>query len=385
MPRDLLVICIFATICIIISPLFKESKIKILNNTFNDNPHQKPISLLKTNFLTQKNHTIKSNNFKKIVLLCDTFLPGSFAGSEISAYETIKYLRDRGHNISVFIHKPAGKEYDGFKLYKYYENDPFCKKELITADIVLYQMADHYYNFNLIQQREKPVFIFIHVAKAYHWILTQKVSFPIVVVFNSRATQDTLPTIHDNIRMIPYVNTKPFYPLREKTIQNDIVCLINCNTTKGVTQFNEIVKKMKHIQFIGVKGGYGHQDLLNPCPPNLVYMENQTDIRIVFKKIGVLLMPSKSETWGRAAVEAMSSGVPVIHSEAEGLVECIGGAGIMCQRDDIEGWCQAIERIIGDKAYRTILRENGFRRVKEIEAEQIRGRQEFAMKIEADN
>ena len=52
-------------------------------------------------------------------------------------------------------------------------------------------------------------------------------------------------------------------------------------------------------------------------------------------------------------------------------------------RYDIDGWCQAIERIIGDKAYRELLRQNGFRRVKEIEGEQIRGRQELAMKIES--
>ena len=383
MSRDLLVIGAFAVICIMISPFFKESKLQLLKDTPNTVQDQGPPPLLKTNFLTEKNATIKSDNSKQIVLLGDTFLPGSFAGSEISAYETIKYLRDRGHSISVFIHKPVAKEYDGFKLYKYDESSPFCKENLLTADIVLYQMSDHYYNFNLIQEREKPVFISIHVAKAYHWILTQKVSFPIVVVFNSRATQDALPTIHDNMRMIPYVNTKPFYLLREKTVQNDVVCLINCNVTKGVAQFNEIVKKMKQVQFIGVKGGYGDQDLLDPCPPNLTYMENQKDIRIVFKKIGILLMPSKSETWGRAAVEAMASGVPVIHSEADGLVECVGGAGVMCQRDDIDGWCQAIERIIGDKAYRELLRQNGFRRVKEIEGEQTRGRQELAMKIES--
>lgn len=383
MSRDLLVIGAFAVICIMISPFFKESKLQILKNTVNDKPDQGPPPLLKTNFLTQKNATIKTDQSKKIVLLGDTFLPGSFAGSEISAYETIKYLRDRGHSISVFIDKPAAKEYDGFKLYKYNENDPFCKEQLIAADIVLYQMTDYYYNFNIIQQRDKPVFICIHVSKAYHWILSQKVSFPIVVIFNSRATQEALPTIHDNMRMVPYVNTTPFYSLRDNTVQNDVVCLINCNLSKGALQFNEIVKKMKQVQFIGVKGGYGDQELLDPCPPNLTYMENQRDIRIVFKKIGILLMPSKSETWGRAAVEAMASGVPVIHSEAEGLVESVGGAGVLCQRDDIDGWCQAIERIIGDKAYREVLRQNGFRRVKEIEAEQIRGRQELAMKIES--
>ena len=111
-------------------------------------------------------------------------------------------------------------------------------------------------------------------------------------------------------------------------------------------------------------------------------MENQKDIKVVFRQIGILLMPSKNETWGRTAVEAMASGVPVIHSESAGLVECIGGAGIMCFRDDEDAWVDAIRRILGDRAYRERLRQNGFKRIEEINAEQDRGREELAMKVE---
>ena len=93
-------------------------------------------------------------------------------------------------------------------------------------------------------------------------------------------------------------------------------------------------------------------------------------------------MPSNNETWGRTAVEAMASGIPVIHSESPGLVECVGGAGIQCDRIDVDGWCQSIRRILGDRAFREHLRQNGFKRVKEIEVEQIRGRQELARMIE---
>ena len=112
-------------------------------------------------------------------------------------------------------------------------------------------------------------------------------------------------------------------------------------------------------------------------------MENQEDITIVFKKIGILVMPSKNETWGRTAVEAMSAGVPVIHSEAPGLVECVGGAGIMCVHNDVDAWVDAINRLINDRAYRERLRQYGFKRVGEIEYEQTRGRQELAAKIES--
>jgi glycosyltransferase involved in cell wall biosynthesis len=208
-------------------------------------------------------------------------------------------------------------------------------------------------------------------------------SFPISVVYNSHMTQDTLPTLHDNMRMIPFVETEKFKSVRSNTIQNDVVCLINCNQNKGGELFKELANKMKDVQFLGVKGGYSNQVIDNNPPPNLRYIDNQKDIMVVFKKIGILVMPSKNETWGRTAVEAMSSGVPVIHSESAGLVECVGGAGIMCVHDDIDAWEDAIRRLISDRAYRERIRQHGFKRIEEIQVEQVRGRQELAMKIEA--
>jgi glycosyltransferase involved in cell wall biosynthesis len=79
----------------------------------------------------------------------------------------------------------------------------------------------------------------------------------------------------------------------------------------------------------------------------------------------------------------MASGVPVIHSESPGLVECVGGAGILCMRHDKDAWEDAIRKLLNDHRYREMIRENGFNRIKQITAEQIRGRQELAMKIES--
>jgi glycosyltransferase involved in cell wall biosynthesis len=183
--------------------------------------------------------------------------------------------------------------------------------------------------------------------------------------------------------MIPYVDTSKFKNLRDLTIKNDVVCLINCNSNKGGQIFKDLAYKMPNVQFLGVKGGYSDQIVDAYPPTNLKYIENQKDILVVFKQIGILVMPSKNETWGRTAVEAMASGVPVIHSESPGLVECLGGAGILCMRDDEDAWIQAIQRIIGDPAYRERVRQNGFKRVGEIDLEQRRGRQELAMKIES--
>ena len=365
MSRNLLVLVAFALLCIILSPLYKHQQISYKEII--------PIPIT-------KEVTVKKSNPKKIILLSDSFLPTTFAGSELSAYETIKYLRQRGHDISVYVKIYKVSEYDGFPIYKIDFNDDKCKDEILNADIVFYQMGREYVNLDTVKLRKKMTYIFIHVLNSYDWLLQQRVNFPITIVYNSRMTQDTIPSFYNNMRMIPYVDTSKLRLNKEFTMQNDVVTLINCNQNKGGEILVEIAKKMPDVQFLGVRGGYSNQIIEKST--NLTYMDNQKDINIVLRKTGILIMPSNNETWGRTAVEAMASGIPVIHSESPGLVECVGGAGIQCDRIDVDGWCQSIRRILGDRAFREHLRQNGFKRVKEIEVEQIRGRQELARMIE---
>ena len=368
MSRELIGFAVIALACIILSPFYTKPSAIIIY------PRVKEIEQVKV--------SVKSKNTKTIVLLSDSFLPTTFAGSELSAYETIKYLRERGHKISIYVKEWEVSEYDGFKIHKYDINDMYCKQAIINSDLVFFQMYDDPKNLEIVKNRDKPVYLFIHMVNSYGWLLQQKVSFPISVIYNSNMTQDTLPTLHDNMRMIPYVETDKFKSLRSNTVQNDIVCLINCNKNKGGELFKELAYKMPDVQFLGVKGGYSDQIVDNKPPPNLSYINTQKDITVIFKKIGILVMPSRNETWGRTAVEAMSSGVPVIHSESAGLVECVGGAGIMCSHDDKDAWEDAIRRLISDRAYRERIRQNGFKRIEEIQVEQTRGRQELAIKVE---
>jgi hypothetical protein len=109
MSRDLLVIAAIALMCLLISPFYKEKRQLVTN--------EQPLYRSSNMISIARHTTIKTSNPKTMVLLSDTFLPGSFAGSEITAYETLKYLRERGHDIIVIIRNPKVSEYDGFKIY----------------------------------------------------------------------------------------------------------------------------------------------------------------------------------------------------------------------------------------------------------------------------
>jgi hypothetical protein len=112
-------------------------------------------------------------------------------------------------------------------------------------------------------------------------------------------------------------------------------------------------------------------------------MDHTADIREVFRKTRVVLMPSLYESYGRVAVEAACAGIPAIVHPTEGLLESlnadkpdwvveytraklkneriptpeqlkggwVSGTGIFCDRDDLVSWKSQLERLYFDEVY----------------------------------
>ena len=68
-----------------------------------------------------------------------------------------------------------------------------------------------------------------------------------------------------------------------------------------------------------------------------------------------LVHPSRDEGFGFTPLEAMAVGTPVIASDAGSLPETTGGAALLVDPDDVDGWAAAIERVVGDPAERVAL------------------------------
>ena len=167
---------------------------------------------------------------------------------------------------------------------------------------------------------------------------------------------------------IPSIVVYPpvFWKEYETETTREFVTLINLNKNKGGDVLVKIAKKMPDIKFMGVKGGYDKQ-ILNIHLTNINYVENTSFIKSAYAKTDILLVPSKEESWGRVAVEAMSSGIPVIAHPTPGLLESCGDAGIFCDRDDPDAWVAAIRRLKTDADYYKSVSDLCKKRAKELD------------------
>jgi glycosyltransferase involved in cell wall biosynthesis len=137
------------------------------------------------------------------------------------------------------------------------------------------------------------------------------------------------------------------------TTPGDHVTLINLSRDKGAEVFYQLAERLPDRKFLAVQGGYGVQ-ILDDLP-NVTIVPHLPPERMrdeVYARTRVLLMPSAHESYGRVGVEAMCSGIPVIAHPTDGLRESLGDAGVFVDRDDIDGWENALRRLLDGRRWR---------------------------------
>ncbi|UVE17954.1 glycosyltransferase family 4 protein [Pseudomonas sp. LS44] len=80
----------------------------------------------------------------------------------------------------------------------------------------------------------------------------------------------------------------------------------------------------------------------------------------------MLLFPSLYEGFGLPVLEAMASGVPVLLTARTSLQEVAGPAGVYLEPGDDQGWCAAIQRLLGDQPEWQARRTVGLQRAQEF-------------------
>lgn len=306
-----------------------------------------------------------------IVWLMRAYLPNVKAGAEITAHELNKYLVAAGWRVIIVLHDWKQESLDGVELVKFDAEEGPKQEELFkAADVFFCQNYVAQDALKVLEPYGKPVVYFLHIEKEKQDVLQTRFGVPLAVVYNSLTQKEQNPTVHPSTIVRPFIEWSSFKP-RFREIQNGPVILLNCNENKGGKVLQNLAAQMRDVPFVGVRGAYSKQlDSDSAQPANLTYRPLVEDPRPIYEEAGVVIMPSKSESWGRVALEAMASGVPVIVSTAGGLRESTGGAAAAtCRIDDMTCWSQTIRRLRGDQEFYRACVGAGLRRTEKLQTE----------------
>ncbi|MFD4547292.1 glycosyltransferase family 4 protein [Streptomyces sp. NPDC058466] len=138
------------------------------------------------------------------------------------------------------------------------------------------------------------------------------------------------------------------------TKPGDRITLVNTNPDKGGGLFHDLAQRMPDRKFLAVMGAYGAQtDYSDLSNVEVVEQVSGHEMReAVYGRTKVLLMPSFYESWGRAGVEALASGIPVLAHPTPGLCESLAEGGIFLERQDLDGWEAVLRKLESPAEYR---------------------------------
>lgn len=292
-------------------------------------------------------------------ILCSIHLypPKHNCGAEYMLHRINKYLISKGHHVRVLLHQANHYKitnnyvFDGIDVFP---PNPVVIENLFNwSNIIITHLDYTKWTVSYAAMRKKPVFHLIHNSHPYPEIINAERNQHIV--YNSKWLKEELGYKFDNFTLNPPIDSS-FFNSDIDPWENDFITLINLNENKGGKIFEQIARALPNKKFLAIRGSYDEQII--PNSPNITVMENTSNIKEVYKKTKILLMPSKYESWGMTASEAMTYGIPVICTETPGLKENCDKAGIYIKnRDDIKEWINAICRLDEEKNYKSASRK----------------------------
>jgi glycosyltransferase involved in cell wall biosynthesis len=285
----------------------------------------------------------------KVVFFIHAWAGTHNSGAEWTAHHYAKFLHEKGAEISVILPEnqihPTGEKFDFIKfIVGYFSNDFFLA--LQNADVIFTHLDSTGIAINWSQHYKKQLIFLSHNDHDYRSIRFKANN--IHVVYNNTANKK-------NIEGGQYPNESivckpPIFveDVKYNRKHGKNVTLINCNENKGGRILIELAKRLPKIKFLGVLGSYGEQ-IIDDTLPNLKYVEQTSEVHLIYGKSNIILVPSDYESYGRVGLEAAINRLPVICTPTDGLKECLGAAGLYFDRNDFDGMAKKITELMSDE------------------------------------
>ncbi|HEY6738632.1 MAG TPA: glycosyltransferase family 4 protein [Actinopolymorphaceae bacterium] len=281
----------------------------------------------------------------RIVAYTNLYMPMCRAGAQTTLRDLLRPLRDR-HDITIVVDNGQGRTQPYL-----WEGIPVLPDARQAEDLGLLKSADLFVTHlqatapasRIAEAYDIPVIQVLHADQVgEHEYLRHRCDF---VVFNSYWLRDSFPEYHGPSAVV----YPPVTPEEYRAAPGAAVTLINIADIKGSGVFYALAERFPSVSFLGVIGGYGDQDVRDL--PNVTVIDSVDDMREVYGRTRVLLMPSTYESFGRCAIEAAASGIPTIAAPTPGLQESLAGAGIYCDTDDLDAWAARLADLLTPAAW----------------------------------
>lgn len=303
----------------------------------------------------------------KILAQTPKYLPDQYSGGETMLHDYLKLLVDEGHEVWVIADKPSLTEYEGVQLFDRSMVEILYK----GCDLVITHLGSIGQAVNKCRRYLKPLIYIVHndyeqsAVRTHSWIN---------VVYNSEWCKAKLPYKGKGVVCRPIINYDKFKDLEP---EGEYITMVNINKNKGGEILRAMAKRMPQYKFQAVLGGYQEQVL--PQPDNVRVLPNGSDMVEVYKSSRLVMMPSKYESWGRVAAEAIVSGVPLIHTITEGLTEVANHkCNVIKDRDNFAEWYLEIKDLMENDGGRYTV---AMRKIKDRKEELLKQAEEDKLKF----
>jgi N-acetyl-alpha-D-glucosaminyl L-malate synthase BshA len=197
--------------------------------------------------------------------------------------------------------------------------------------------------------------------------------------------------IHREIEVVPnFVDLHRFKRsnkghFRKAICDDDEMIVTHVSNFRKVKRVEDVVRTFAYLRNAGVKAkllmlGDGPERIplealcreLGVCKDTR-FLGKQDNVEEILSVSDLFLMPSGSETFGLAALEAMSCSVPVISSDVGGLPELNrdGVTGYVCALGDTDAMGAAAVKMLTDKALHAKMAKAARHRAEDFEQDKV--------------